>query len=132
MSFTDTLSIQYNLNGTPVTKEVQATGSSIVQLQEAFADDDSDLEIVAAIDVSALELLIVEATADCTVETNSASTPDNTLTLTAGVPVIWYPGCGHSNPLTADVTSLFVNPTAATAGVLSIKALTDATPPAEE
>lgn len=61
-----------------------------------------------------------------TVKTNSTSVPDQTITLAANVPMIWINGGSGTNPITADITKIYV--TAATAGTFKSRILFDPTP----
>jgi hypothetical protein len=45
---------------------------------------------------------------DMTLETNSGSTPADTITLKAGIPRIWFVGFQGVNPFTVNVTSFFL------------------------
>jgi hypothetical protein len=73
-------------------------------------------------DVSQIVSLAIEADTAMTLETNSSSSPANTISLTANTPLIWdttiLATTGAANPLTTDVTSLFI--TNAAIGDLSI------------
>jgi hypothetical protein len=62
----------------------------------------------------------------CTVKTNSSGSPDNTITLAAGVPVAWDTNSPYANPFTANVTKFYI--TNASAGTFSCKVLYDPTP----
>lgn len=128
MALSETITIGYNLDGAPIQKNVALSGGSRTVLSETVADDAADVEMALAIDVSELELLIIDCDVGITIETNDGTTPDDTLTIAAGVPLIWYTGCGHANPLGTDVTAIFVTQTDATEGTLVIKALVDPTP----
>jgi len=129
MSVTQTIQITINGAAASQTQTVTGTGTLVATLaDEAFASDAADTLMNIAIDFSALQSLYICATEGCTVETNSGAAPDDTFTLTADTPIVWYTGCGYTNPITADVTKVYVTQTAATAGTLRIEALQDATP----
>lgn len=66
-----------------------------------------------AVDVSDLLLWVIMSDQDLTIKTNSSSVPDDTITVKAGVPIIWDSESGAANPLTADVTDLFITNTTA-------------------
>jgi hypothetical protein len=75
---------------------------------------------------ASLRSLFILSDKDLTLKTNSSGSPGNTLTLTANKPLVWYQGCGLANPITVDVTKLFL--TAATAARVRVKVLCDVTP----
>lgn len=81
-----------------------------------------------AIDVSDLKSLFIVCDQAVTIKTNSSGAPDNTLTLIANQPLVWYNGSYYTNLLTVDVTKIYVaNSSGATAN-LYIFALQDPTP----
>lgn len=80
-----------------------------------------------AIDVTAVTIAAIEANKDCTVKTNSTSTPDDTLALVANQAVGWRVGDVPALFLTEDVTVMYVT-TGAEATTLSLGVGYDATP----
>jgi hypothetical protein len=55
------------------------------------------------------------ANQDCVIKTNSTSSPGNTITLVAGIPLAWGVSAGYfACPFTANVTDAFLTCTAAT------------------
>ncbi|QDT26798.1 hypothetical protein Enr10x_21080 [Gimesia panareensis] len=111
-----------------LSKQITITADGEANIEVAVADGSTDLAINIAIDYSALQLLFIVADQDLTIETNDGSTPDDTLTLKAGKPIVWYDGCGYSNPLSADVTALYATNASGTDATLTVKTLQDATP----
>jgi len=67
----------------------------------------SNIVVTTSIDVSAIvSLLILSPTRNMTLTINDDGTPDATVNLLAGVPVVWSADVGGSNPLgSVDVTS---------------------------
>lgn len=123
---THTITVSWSRAGEAVSNSVATTASGEVTIDEDIAANQTNFQINCAIDVSALKSLMIVADEACTVETNNGTTPDDTLTLLADTPLFWYTGCGHDNPLTVDVTALYVTNT--TACNLQVYALQDATP----
>jgi hypothetical protein len=110
------------------------TGTAETNVEETLGVG-TDTAVAFAADVSAIKsiALLWEPTtgsSTCLVETNSGSAADDSITLVADKPLIWNTDIlatlGTANPLTVDVTGLFVTTTAA--GDLSIYCLVDATP----
>ena len=129
MNQTIVIESRMSSGGSAQAKTVTLTGTSEINIEETVAADSTDLQINGAIDYSAMTALyICAAGGDLTLETNSASEPDDTLSLTDGVPLIWYTGCGHANPFSADVTAFFATEGASVEVTLVIRALVDATP----
>ena len=90
--------------------------------------ESADLQVIQSIDVSQLKSLMLLSTVDMTIETNDGTTPADTLTLAANVPLLWFEGCGFDNPLTTDVTALFLTTGDVGEGTLTMRGLMDLTP----
>jgi len=68
-------------------------------------------------------LMYILSNVNAVIKTNSSSAPGDTITLTAGVPWLFYQG-GPACPLAADITSLYVtNSNSTTAGTVNIRCL---------
>ncbi|MGN6133113.1 MAG: hypothetical protein ACTHOU_01390 [Aureliella sp.] len=85
----------------------------------------ADVEVLVAVDVSALKAIAILASEDCTLKTNNSGTPDDTLNLVADVPYIWTPNSYHACLLTADVSKIFITNSAASEMTFQFLALTD-------
>lgn len=109
----------------PVAKQYSA--SSRVSLNETVADDQTNFQLSFALDVSAVKSFILQSDVDCLVETNDGSTPDDTISLKAGVPYVWNTDSYNAFLFTEDITALFVT-TADGAANIQCEALIDVTP----
>ncbi len=95
----------------------------------AVPDATVDLQVNTDIDVSALKSLHMLSDQDVIVETNNAGTPIDTISLKAGIPLIWDSVTGYfANPLTADVVDLFITNASGAAATVTVRALQDVTP----
>ncbi|QDV50854.1 hypothetical protein [Gimesia fumaroli] len=112
----------------PLSRQIVVTADSEANAEIAVADSSTDLAINLAIDVSALKLLYMVSDQDLIVETNDGTTPDDTITLKAGKPLVWHEDCGYTNPLGTDVTAFFATNASGGDATLHIKTLQDATP----
>jgi len=72
-----------------------------------------------------LKALVIKSAVACTIKTNSSGSPDQTITMIAGEPFVWRHGGHYANPITADVTKVYI--TAATTGLFQMQALHDPT-----
>lgn len=85
------------------------------------AGSTTDYEVALAIDVSDLDRLIITSDGkDITIETNSGSAADDTLTIKNGRPFIWKKDDGFANPLGTDVTSIFITNSGAGSTIVRI------------
>lgn len=120
----------YGVSWTQGTESVQNTVSVTAdlgkQLDVAVAANQTNYEVDYTLDVSSCKGLYISSDVAMTVKTNSSGSPDQTITLTANTPVIWYTGIGATCPITTDVTKLYVTNT--TAGTLKVRSLEDVTP----
>ncbi len=129
---THTTQIKYSHGSESHTKTVSKTASQEINIEETIPDSSTDLEVAISLDVSAIKSLLISSDQAITIETNSGSTPSDTLTPSADEPVIWWDGSEFSNPLTTDITTnIFVTNSSGSAATLVIKVLLDATRNAE-
>lgn len=126
------LNLGWEQGNANLTRQVEVSNSLAPVLSDDVPNGSTNLAIGWSIDVSTMTYLYIVASVDMDVTTNEASTgsPQETLELLAGVPVVWYPGCNYTKPFADDVTSIFATNASGTDGTLIIKALSDATPPA--
>jgi hypothetical protein len=61
-----------------------------------------------AVDASGLSGWWLLATNALTIKTNSTGSPDNTFVLTANVPQFWITGISGTNPISVDITAIYV------------------------
>lgn len=128
MSFSHTLTEKITTDGHSVEKSNTYTGGLQVSLSEAVADSETDYEIVVTMDVSEIESVMIVSDQDVTLETNSGDTPDDTLSLVAGVPYVWTSDSYHVCLLTTDITSIFITNASGSEATLKIEAVIDPTP----
>lgn len=130
MAFTHYITSTWEQSNNQISKRVAATGSAEANVSESIADSSTDLEVAFVLDVSVLKSIIISSDQDITVETNSASVPDDSFTLLADNPLVWNSGSTLPNPFASavDVTALFITNASGSAAALEIRALVDATP----
>lgn len=95
---------------------------------ETIADSSTDFQINVAIDVSAVKSFYLVSSQNVTVETNSGSSPADTLTLTANDPYVWTTDSLDTFQLGTDVTAFFVTNASGSSATLDLVAVVDATP----
>ena len=82
-------------------------------------------EIIVAIDVSAVQSILIKASNNATVKTNSSGSPADTITLDAGVPYVWNTDSYETFELGTDVTKIFVTNSAGTDMTFQLMVLSD-------
>jgi hypothetical protein len=129
MSFTHTFTREWS-GGTGTTPlqdtDVVSSGAEI-NLSESIPGASTDLLVALALDVSQIQGIYIKCDRDITLETNSGSAPGNTISLKAGKALIWSVNCGFANPLTVDVTALYVTLGSGVAATLEARFLVDPT-----
>lgn len=100
-------------------------GESQASVQTTIADGATDQEILLAIDISATKLVVFKSTQAVTVKTNSSGAPDDTLALTANIPMIWREGDYNAIFLSVDVSSIFVTNASGSDATLQVLAIID-------
>jgi len=118
-----------SLGGTALAQSETLTGTlSTLLFEEQVPDSSTDLEVVLAIDVSAVKAIHIQSDQDVTIETNDGTTPDDTIALKANKPYQWSTNDYHTFVLGTDVTSIFVTNASGATATISIIVLTDPTP----
>lgn len=112
---TDTISVGVSgTDGRRVSGSSQESGTTQAAIDTNFASGSTDVLTAAAWTVANTQSLILLSSADLTIKTNSAGSPANTVTLKAGIPLIWRASAGYyANPFTVNVTAFYVTCTAA-------------------
>ncbi len=128
MAFTHTTRIQWTSpnGGVEVSGTVSETADAEQNRQLAIAASTPDQEFDLDFLKDDLKSIFMLATEDLTVETNAADhTGGQQIDLVAGVPFWWALSSGVANPITADVTKIFVTNAVARAATLDIRILYD-------
>ena len=124
MSFS--LSLVQTLKEGSVTLD-STTSSKTVQghnkINETVADGETDWQVAFSIDVSSLKIFYMVSDQAITVETNDGSSPQETFSLAANVPVVWQEG--ETAIFSGDVTDLFITNSSGSAATLKVHSGTD-------
>ncbi|HEY1188101.1 MAG TPA: hypothetical protein VGE74_10615 [Gemmata sp.] len=113
---THTLSFAQTGGSTPLGVTVTLTGQNGTESNPDVPGSTTNQEEVIAFPYATLLEVFISSDVTLTLKTNSSSVPDDTITITAGKPLVWYAGCGLANPFTADVTKIYLtNATSGTA-----------------
>ncbi len=101
------------------------TGESQITLSPVIPDGTTNQLVLIAIDVSLLKFLAIKSDKAITIKTNSSGSPDDTLSILAGVPYIWGDGGYDTCLLTTDVASMYITNATADDANVQIIALVD-------
>lgn len=128
MARTNTLTLQWAQGSESVSKSVALSNEGVIQVDAAVGAGVSNKQVAAAFDKDTLSQVYIVSDQDVTMETNDGTTPDDSFSLSANKPFVWYAGCGIPNPFSADVTALFFSNAGASEATVQIRVLVDATP----
>lgn len=128
MSYSHTINLGVTTPGNRVTGTITETGDGEERRDIPLTALQANKEVALVLEVAAIKSLFMLATGGCTIKTNSSSAPDDTITLAAGQPLAWSPSMSFDNPLTADVTALFITDTSDDPNRVQIEVLLDSTP----
>jgi len=124
--------MSYTITATQSAQTPQGTISgSKTATADAIASIDATLTAASNVEYdidfkyAQLKMLVIKCAVACTIKTNSSSEPDQTITIVAGEPFLWVFGGHFANPITADVSKVYI--TAAAAGLFQMVALHDPT-----
>jgi hypothetical protein len=87
---------------------IAVTPPAEVSASESIATATTDGLIDVAWPFANMTSLFLQSDQNVLVETNSGSAPDDSFTLVANVPLVWFTGFVQANPITADVTGIYV------------------------
>jgi len=113
MAITGTITINGSSSGINASSVVSKSAGANIPIDEAVAAAQTDLLFNIAFDKDRLKMVYLLSTEDLTIETNSGSAADDTISLVANEPLIWYDGqSGATNPFSsADVTAWYLTNT---------------------
>ena len=130
-SLTADITQTIKIGGDVVSKLVSYTGTgrtTVEILAAELPDSTTDLEVNVNLDVSQIKALYMVSTQALTVETNSASVPDDTIVLVANTALVWWAGSYYTNLLATDVTAMFLTNASGSAAQFTLEVIHDATP----
>ena len=131
MPSTTTVNVRYPINGLDTSRTLTFQCEGVSVITPTLTGVVEDTEVTVNIDVSALQFLVIYSSVELTIKTNSDSAPDDTFTVLAGKPFLWYDGIngeGATNPITADVTAFYISKADSGTEVPEILIGQDATP----
>ena len=125
MGFTCQLRTDSYSNAMSVSSVRAFVGDNQLAISQVIPPATTNLEILAAIDISQLKMLVMQSDVALTLKTNSSGSPANTINLAAGIPYVWGTGDYNALLLTIDVSKFFVTVAGAVEANLQILALVD-------
>lgn len=132
MAFTEKFNLNWkDIAGEALLREIDLTGDGLLRRSVPLLDTETDKAVDLVLDVSQISLLYMVSSVVMTFETNNAGVPVDTINFLAGVPVMFWTGCGYliTDLISTDVTALFLTTAGAGAGgVFELRCVLDTTP----
>lgn len=128
MAFTHTLTTTLRAPDGSLSYSNDFTDSAHVSFDETIANGGSNVQINVSIDVSEIASVFIVSDQNVTLETNSGSSPAETINLLADKPYIWYTGSYYTNLLATDITALFITNSSGSSATVRLRCVYDSTP----
>lgn len=111
--------------GGSVSLSDQVTLSGAIATEASFSVPGSTTNQQQAIDFnqSNLQGVYIKTDQDVTLKTNSTGSPQETISLKAGIPFVWVKGAGVANPFAGNVTTTYWSNAGATAANVQVRTL---------
>ncbi|TXH99556.1 MAG: hypothetical protein E6Q76_19600 [Rhizobium sp.] len=107
MSVTHNFTFGHSGGSVSLSDSVALTGELATEASIALAGSTTNQQENIAFNHTNLRGIYIKSDVTVTLKTNSSGSPDNTFTITAGVPFIWWYESGVTNPVTAAVTTTY-------------------------
>lgn len=130
-TYTSTVLIKVVTPGRSYEKSLSFSAESApIEIEIDVPDESTDLEVLCAIDFSALKLLYIEVDGVLTIETNSGDAADDTITMGGDDEEVylWTEEDLDTVKITADTTKLFLTNASGATVRFRLVALQDITP----
>ena len=118
-----TFSISSDSGGTPLSGVQSEVGNTAIEQDVNYGASLTDQLLTVAFTAANVQSIFLISDKGLTIETNSGSSPVNTIVLKPGTPLAWSKSAGYyANPFTANVTAFYITTTVAAR--LQVKILT--------
>ena len=109
-TFVDTISVTYSGNGKSVSSKLGTySGAKDAGIATVIPAGSVNFQVVLAFPVAGIQSMVIDASANVTIKTNSTTAPGDTISLNANYGIFWGIGGLPARPLSVDVTSFYVS-----------------------
>jgi hypothetical protein len=126
MAFSHTLIRNVTAGGNTVNTQKTYSADARVSISDTVANGATDDEAVVVIDSSRVISLFMNSTQNMTVESDSGTSPTNTIELKANVPYIWNTDDYNTNIFYTDITNLYRTNVSGSSATFSLEVIYDA------
>ncbi len=128
MALSQSIQVGATGGGRTLSKNVVDSADQRISQNFTVAGSTTDQEVALSIDVSEIKSIYIQSNQNITLETNSASVPDETLALLANEPYLWWTGSLFTNLLATDITTSFWTNGTTNVATVDIECVVDPTP----
>ncbi len=112
--------LTYQLGPNTITRQFTVAAEGEIYLPLAIPNA-SDTHFDFVVEAAGIKWVVLDAPVAMTFETNAADHSGGELiTLAAGVPLIWWEGCGQACPIQIDVDGIWISQSSGGASTLGI------------
>ncbi len=126
MSFSYTFTLGLKTAGETIAKPVTQTYPGSVSHDVTVNNGASNQALALTLPSANIKGVYIVSSADVTLETNDGTTPDETFTLKAGIPLLWFADLDYfANPFATDLTGLYFTNSSGQQATVQIRFLTE-------
>jgi hypothetical protein len=109
-----TFAVSSDSGGTPLSGVQSEVGATELAFDNQYGASLTDQLMTIAFTAANVQSIMLLSDKGLKIETNSGTTPINTINLTPGTPLAWSKSAGYyPNPFTANVTAFYITTTVA-------------------
>lgn len=122
------LTLSWTRESESITQRSTTTADGEKNIDVALTASVANKQVNLTLTVANLKSVYIQTDVEITLKTNSSGTPDQTLTIEPGTPLIWNETMASACPIEDNITAFYITNTEATAGTAKLRFLEDVTP----
>lgn len=108
MSYTQTVGSTWSSGSDSVSGSGSYTNDQVENVDTAIAAATTNAPLLVAFTIGKLKVLVISSDVAVTVKTNSTSSPQDTIAILAGKPLVWTNDSYFACPISGSVTEVYV------------------------
>ncbi|MEO6809715.1 MAG: hypothetical protein ABI353_11440 [Isosphaeraceae bacterium] len=123
MATTQTVTKAWKSGSQAISKSKDLTDAAELKVDITIATAITDQLTPLAISATKTTVLYLVSDVDLTLKTNNSGTPQETIALTAGNPLVWDSTAYHAIPFAGDVTAIYLTNASGQQGNVNVRVL---------